>query len=90
MTASVKWERGGWYAARVKGRAEEGEPEAWGHTNAVYPSGAVMVAEARRAIAGRWEEELKRYRAVGMKWGGAAREREFVAMGEKALEILRP
>lgn len=89
LTASVKWERGGWYAARVKGKAEEGEPEAWGHTNAVYPSGTVFEYGARYEIAERWAKELKRYREAGMRWGSSEREREFFAMGERALEELR-
>lgn len=89
LTAAVKSTGDGWYAARVRARKEKDEPDLQAHTNAMYPGGAVMIPEARRAIADRWQAELARYRTAGLVWGSAAREREFIETGERALAALR-
>lgn len=89
LSLNVKAPRDGWYAARVRARKGKDEPDIQAHTNASYPGGPVLVPEARRAIAGRWEAEIKQYRGANLKWGSAAREREFFDTAEKALAELR-
>lgn len=89
LAASVKVTPGGWYAARVRAKKEKDEPGIQAHTNPVFPSGPVMLPEERRAIADRWEAEMKQYRGAALHWGSAAREREFFETGERALAELR-
>jgi hypothetical protein len=89
LAVSVKASGDSWYAARVRAKKEKDEPDIQAHTNAMYPGGPVMLPEARRAIADRWEAEMKQYRGAGLSWGSAAREREFFETGEKALAELR-
>ncbi|MEP7362792.1 MAG: CehA/McbA family metallohydrolase [Acidobacteriota bacterium] len=89
LALTVKAARDGWYAARVRAQREKDEPELQAHTNAMYPGGPVMIPSARRAIADRWEAEMKQYRGAGLSWGSAAREREFFEAGEMALQALR-
>ena len=89
LAVSVKASSDGWYAARVRARKEKSEPDIQAHTNAMYPGGPVMLPEARRAIADRWEAEITQYRGAKLHWGSAAREREFFESAERALEELR-
>jgi hypothetical protein len=81
-----------WLAARASARREEGEPEIQAHTNPVYVvrnGRPILVRAAREAVAARWAAEVEWYKGANLPFAGEAQRREFFAMAEKALEILK-
>lgn len=79
-------------AARVQARAEDGEPEIWAHTNAVYAlrdSRPVLLRAAREALISRWEKEMDYYRGPDLPFASESQRRELLAKAEEALAILR-
>lgn len=81
-----------WVAARVQAKHEGDEPPLWGHTNPHYLLNAgkpVRVDAARRSVAAKWAEQLAAFRAAGIRFGDAAREREFYEQAERALAELQ-
>ena len=92
VSAAIDTSGSCWVAARVKAPNELGEPELWGHTNPTYllrDGQPVRVPAARRAVAGKWAEQLAAFRAAGIRFPDAAREREFYDQAERALAELR-
>ncbi|MBM3727742.1 MAG: hypothetical protein FJW40_20265 [Acidobacteria bacterium] len=89
LTLRLDGAKDGWWAARVRARKEQDEPEIQAHTNPQYPGGAVMIASARRAVVRQWEEELERYRAAPLVFGSPGQRGEFFAAGERALAVLK-
>ncbi|MCW5980916.1 MAG: CehA/McbA family metallohydrolase [Bryobacteraceae bacterium] len=80
-----------WLAARATARKKEGEPDIQGHTNPFYieANGRPYFDEqTRRAVAGRWEEELAHYRNAGLRFPDERSRDDFFARGEQALRIL--
>lgn len=81
-----------WVAARTTARKFEGEPDIRAHTSPLYllkNSRPVLVADARRAIAARWEQDLAGLRAAPLAFGDSTRAREFFQQAEQTLSRLR-
>jgi hypothetical protein len=78
-----------WAAAHVTAPHQEGEPEIQAHTNALYLRPGCFQPEVRRQVAARWQAEVDWYRAQELDFGSEARRKEFFALAERALEVLR-
>lgn len=92
VTAVIDASESCWVAARVRARNEPSEPELWGHTNPTYllrDGKPVRVNAARRSVADKWAEQLAAFRAAGIRFPDAAREKEFYDQAERALAELR-
>lgn len=92
LSARIGIDESSWIAARVRARAEEGEPEIWAHTNPVYVlrgSRPVLVKAAREELVGRWEKEMEYYRSPDVPFAAESERRELLTKAEEALAILR-
>ncbi|MBM3774882.1 MAG: hypothetical protein FJW37_06905 [Acidobacteria bacterium] len=78
-----------WYAARVRARKQESEPDLQAHTNPLYIGEPAVDPGARRIIADAWEDEIGRYRRRGLVFGRPEQQQEFFDLAERALAELR-
>jgi len=78
-----------WYAARVRARKEESEPELQAHTNPLYLGEPFVDPAARRVIADAWAEEIGRYRAKNLVFANEQQRKEFFDSADRALAELR-